>query len=978
QVSRTYLIFDTSEYAQAALGTIRRKTAINVEFTREDVKFQPRSRQFSKSSRVIRISPQYTPLTLLELEKLFGNYRGFVSFVYMEDDPAELTNEGKSNKAPGSGRKGNSRVDSAAFVLFENATFAENAQGDITNFTNIVSNFALHPERVIRQRNEKEKVTLRVDKSNHSWIVLNTIPENLSYITLKEQLIHLDGFKLIAFNADSIFVAFDSKYGASKAIIDLSIDLRINFNEADNPETLTFEIPHVKERQALSSSEISIRIPSDLHSHKIGELLSMYPGVEENHISGNRIIARFVTINEAQNAVEDLEKTTNLFVECSTLYGEAQLSSDNSPDRRSNVAVSKSRLLGTSSTGNGPWAIFAPNVETLTLNLRTYFGSQEGFEKLAIFDEGAYVWFKTHQHALSASDNITLDKGISISVIEKSKPRDRFIHNNQHEHLTCSLFIRNVPGLPRDALLLIVQMYPGYVTVRGLSDYIIVDFIDTDSSRAALLDLRMHTNIRVDYSNKTARSMDAQTLDKPSRLARDDDEMSSVDGSVSDKLSPRTIYISNLGSKDKADILQWVIQLRGFTRCQFGQANFRLVMKDENSANEAMIKIKNLGRNMKASFAKKDPEQKKIEELGEPSKVLWTSTLYWNESEFIKLLQTFAGFYKLDFDSAHSWVHFDDVESARSALEFFNSNTNLYSVFSSKKFGPDISRPAASQIDPRQAWDSVEVNATTKPGSNRRISQSIDPFGVSVEPQYIPHLSAIRQLTDPANVPNVHAPAFQLNPNTATFQARPQLSKAIPIINPKTQLHQIPVFVPQHLQLQQKQNPEISLTAPISSTQSVSSISSFGSRDYKGNILDDIDPSLIVSPPPNSEFFPKRKIDSKSSASGSARVNTNRQTNIVQILNSAVTDRMELLGYFSTLPGFVEINGKLSLSTGIYCRFIDSKSAEGLVNNSEIRHALGKEWGGVGFRYRSKGEIPSEWEEFIVEDQEVGQVSPVG
>ncbi|KAI8853482.1 hypothetical protein BC829DRAFT_288978 [Chytridium lagenaria] len=145
----------------------------------------------------------------------------------------------------------------------------------------------------------------------------------------------------------------------------------------------------------------------------------------------------------------------------------------------------------------------------------------------------------------------------------------------------------------------------------------------------------------------------------------------------------RTVYVTNLGTKDKADLKALCQTLPGFVRVQFGQTNFRVVLKDGEHAKEAMNRILTAQKTFKASFARKEPEEKKIEELGEPSKVLWTSTLYWTEPEFRKYLTTtYEGFDRLVFDSAHSWVHFRDVPTAKRALEDMNSTTNLYSVYS--------------------------------------------------------------------------------------------------------------------------------------------------------------------------------------------------------------------------------------------------------------------------------------------------------
>ncbi|KAI9326814.1 hypothetical protein DFJ73DRAFT_148057 [Zopfochytrium polystomum] len=150
----------------------------------------------------------------------------------------------------------------------------------------------------------------------------------------------------------------------------------------------------------------------------------------------------------------------------------------------------------------------------------------------------------------------------------------------------------------------------------------------------------------------------------------------------------RTIYVTSLGTTDKCDIKNFCSSLPGFYRVQFGQTNFRVVLTDPEKAIAAMSVIQSTFKGMKATFARKEPEVKIIEELGESSRVLWTSTLYWGEAECRKFMAQLEGFEKLVFDAAHSWVHFRDVECARRALVELNTTTNLYSVFS-KKFDKD-------------------------------------------------------------------------------------------------------------------------------------------------------------------------------------------------------------------------------------------------------------------------------------------------
>ncbi|KAJ3403821.1 hypothetical protein HDV05_007600, partial [Chytridiales sp. JEL 0842] len=159
-----------------------------------------------------------------------------------------------------------------------------------------------------------------------------------------------------------------------------------------------------------------------------------------------------------------------------------------------------------------------------------------------------------------------------------------------------------------------------------------------------------------------------------------------LSGASTDTGTCRTLYVTNLTTLDKADAYFLLSPLAGFQRIQFGQTNFRAVFATPAQATLAVPILLDAQQGLKITFARKEPELKRIMELGEPSRVLWTSTLYWTPQELLKFLnRRFAeGFDKLVFESGHSWVHFRDVEAATTGLEVLNGSTNLYSVYSKK------------------------------------------------------------------------------------------------------------------------------------------------------------------------------------------------------------------------------------------------------------------------------------------------------
>ncbi|KAJ3296080.1 hypothetical protein HK104_001976 [Borealophlyctis nickersoniae] len=177
----------------------------------------------------------------------------------------------------------------------------------------------------------------------------------------------------------------------------------------------------------------------------------------------------------------------------------------------------------------------------------------------------------------------------------------------------------------------------------------------------------------------------------------------------------RTIFVGSFADKDRADVRELCVKLPGFVRVQFGQSNFRVILQDPDYARDAMATIRDYYPAWRAHYARKEPEEKIIESVGEPSKVIWASTLYWTEPELLKYLSTYPGFERLDFDTAHSWVHFCDVDAATAALTDMNRTTNLYSLFSSKYPGASTSRASTPPNRPAtpnsRAQSSLSTNA---------------------------------------------------------------------------------------------------------------------------------------------------------------------------------------------------------------------------------------------------------------------------
>ncbi|KAI8801976.1 hypothetical protein BJ742DRAFT_778847 [Cladochytrium replicatum] len=1011
---RSLLVFDDPEHAGFVLENMRLSTLINADYAREEALYTPKPRPEVAPSPVVRVSPSSTNLSRAELEKLMRCYRGLVSFELLEDDPDELAIEGKLNKAPGSGRK---RGDAAAYVIFRDMFLAEQALDDLTDKTNVVANFALKPERVKRspeqtshrlsvssgsgaksgnqlRGSERNNSSYRIDPDKATWIVVSQIPDDVSYSTLKRHFHRLDEFQVMSFQHFGILVAFASPEAAKDALTNLQENAALEVHLADAQERGVFKYPSTSRNYAtIPGLTLYIRLPTHLAPRRMAEILRSYEGYEEGRPIKDHILCRFISTDAAERALDDLERYTDLYVDFSSkpLLGARggeedstsvrSAGSSNFPsaaaairNRRESASSAQSPAtvdrpgsaagsplpVGVLQSGQGPWAIFVPNIGAFVFNLQYYFSSLNGFERFAVFDEGCYVWFRSRDAATRAAAAVEAEHAphLTAMVIEKNKPRERMLGAHAvNEHQTASLFIRNVPGLPREHLALIVESFPNFVTFRGLKDYIIVDYADVESARATLSVLRATSNIRVDYSNKSARSMEQQMLlqaqkeGRPgSRLDGEDDRWETgsnrSDGSQRSKGSggekAKTIYVTNLGSKDKADIISWVQNLPGFIRCQFGQANFRVVMDSADSAREAVNRIRFLSRSMKATYARKHPETKHIEELGEPSKVLWTSTLYWNEGEFTKFLKTQEGFERLVYDSAHSWVHFKDVESARKALMFLNGYTNLYSVFSSKKFdgGRGASAPVVDELQQQQQLQLIQQQQ-----AQMYLQQSTH----LAQNQHAWEASGGAKRT----VYNANTPAFvPANTGSSPSGSRP----VTPTVH---QASQLPTVVA----------PTPMLAAPAMQRGS----SSATTHSNRNSSLFDEESAVHVArlgASPGAEHFPVQR-------KGQQPVGTRIKSNVVMVRNSSVQNVDELKRILAEVKGFEDVHvEKGVMGWLVYVRFGELVTATEFYHSYEMREVLGMGYGGVSFQYRGRGEVPAAWENLVVVELET-EVSPI-
>ncbi|KAJ3103727.1 hypothetical protein HDU97_009901 [Phlyctochytrium planicorne] len=458
----------------------------------------------------------------------------------------------------------------------------------------------------------------------------------------------------------------------------------------------------------------------------------------------------------------------------------------------------------------------------------------------------------------------------------------------------------------------------------------------------------------------------------------------------------RTIYVTNLGGKDKADLKSLCKQLPGFVRVQFGQTNFRVVLKDAENARESMAKITEMNHGFKCSFARKEPEEKKIDELGEPSKVLWTSTLYWSEAEFRKYLQTtYDGFEKLVFDTAHSWVHFRDVSCSTRALEDMNTTTNLYSVYS-KKFD----RETGNVIPHHQQVQHHTTNSANNTASKPSVTVSVPIIGVkSPAPNGISPAtpsSAAAVGAGPGSVASaaIRSPAASMPITPGSLPGTPNTS---PTLAPGLML--APTATRALAPPSMLFPPATTPTTPISPA----SPASVGQQQQQANALLASRQHLGLRKFASHGNFPigaggedgsawfgvqhQQNQGGHVSAPGSPRLgardwNERRQilSNVLLIIRDApishIHSEQELRSIFSTLPGFVNfllVPSHLHLhhpssAPHIFARFSSIAAAKHVQESFSLRDLL-RGPGDVSIQFMGSGGVPDGWEAFlIVED----------
>ncbi|KAJ3195215.1 hypothetical protein HK101_000809 [Irineochytrium annulatum] len=386
-------------------------------------------------------------------------------------------------------------------------------------------------------------------------------------------------------------------------------------------------------------------------------------------------------------------------------------------------------------------------------------------------------------------------------------------------------------------------------------------------------------------------------------------------------------------------------RLQGFVRIQFGQANFRIVLRDLECAHAAMAIVSHSFPS--AIYARKEPEQKLIRETGEPSRVIWASTLYWSESELRRYLDTLPGFERVSFDGGHSWIHFRDVESARAALENFNMTTNVFSVFSKKGHGGPhlagaLGQHPAGRLSPQLPGGMYMPSGN---GSNNPMMMMMPmPNGSAglVGPNWALGHGGYGAPSPPPAMSRSHHNNGSASSAASGTSSRGGLRKA--------NSYGAGFGVP---------------GVPMQG----------GPGSVNGALREVItNGGVRVGVSSGAEHFPTRAMSNKINGGHPKPI-----SNVLLVRNTAFTDEAQLRALLSGVDGFHDL--RLVMKPGaplqLFLLFQNVTHAKAVYDGYDVRDQLGGGYGSVSCVFRMQGEVPVEWEESLITMVEDGP-APMG
>ncbi|KAJ3051045.1 hypothetical protein HK097_007988 [Rhizophlyctis rosea] len=620
-IGTSLLVFSDVDSATSALEGIRSNTVIELDFAKDDVAFRPPARGEKDASRILSLS-QPSPLSHPELEKIMRCYRGFESYDLLDDGSQRQHND----HPPRRNSHHTLRPEPTAHITFRDALCAEQAVDDLCDFTNIFASFVSDPEHTQKLPSNRHHLksnppASRINFHALAWIHLNEIPAESTYTALYQQFTSIEGFRFISFQPDALFLGFTAVEEAETALTQLHRNTKMVVRHANNVDL--YSIQHLLRhvRHPMNPSP-----PSSMLFIRVPQFLPSSRVVElckafEGFVDATFSKDHLVVTFETVEQAEIADKALD---EGTDLFVDFFKSHRTDDGRHDHLRYGR-RADGQDEA--------ADHSEVLGPRRRSNFGGLVGAagERGRSVDDAsvgssrrssAAHLYVPHGHAEGeqAADRSEGLHGVHERYDRRAATGQRHLFDDRH------------------------------------------DIVSSDNESV--------------FSDLSASTRSRRTSLRPGgRANRSDASM----------LGSRTIYVGNVSEMEKPAAKKFASSFPGFLRIHFGQTNFRLMFDTHTHAREAMAKMRENHVDWKTSFARKEVEEKIIETVGDESNVIWISTLYWAEGSLFTLFTThYPGFDHLDYQAAHSWVHFKDVQSAKKALEDLNSRTNLYAVFSSK------------------------------------------------------------------------------------------------------------------------------------------------------------------------------------------------------------------------------------------------------------------------------------------------------
>ncbi|ORX59872.1 hypothetical protein BCR36DRAFT_579321 [Piromyces finnis] len=242
----------------------------------------------------------------------------------------------------------------------------------------------------------------------------------------------------------------------------------------------------------------------------------------------------------------------------------------------------------------------------------------------------------------------------------------------------------------------------------------------------------------------------------------------------------RTLHVTNF-NKTKNQLRSIFASFPGFKKVAFYQDYCFVIFTDaeaaSNASEELLFKTK-----LKVSYAKADyvPYVVSASAIGIPNNIIRAAD-YPNsttESELAEMFNSYPGFVDLKFSKNYSIVYFQDVNTAKVALEDMNKTTNFtltYLKKSNSKYN-NMNNTSSSPLTSPSASATVPVTA-----SNQQSNNNINGMGLLNSVSFpnngnVPNLPNIHNFQNVPNYQNIKNGLKNQRNNVPVFQRIPSIN----------------------------------------------------------------------------------------------------------------------------------------------------------------------------------------------------------